>query len=79
MRGCVGVIDRFFAPIILCYTVKESEGNPRAYYYFGHYQCCHLDVQAVCDASLCFLFFDTIAPGKTSSSVAYKVTVLPIK
>jgi hypothetical protein len=55
MRGCVGVIDGCFAPLI-CSTLKESEGTPRPYYYSGHYQCFGLlNVQAVCTASLCFL------------------------
>jgi hypothetical protein len=35
-----------------------------------------LNVPAVCDASLHFLFFGVIVPGKTSYSVAYEVTML---
>jgi len=61
MQGCVGALDGLLARI-KCPGVKESEGYPRAYH-SGHYNDYGLNVQAICDSRLRFLFFAVAAPG----------------
>ncbi|GFH51927.1 hypothetical protein CTEN210_08403 [Chaetoceros tenuissimus] len=64
----VGAVDGFFQSC-KCPTMAESNFNPGAYY-SGHYQDYGLNVQAMCDAKLRFLFFAVAAPGKTNDSVS---------
>ena len=55
--------------------MNKSENNPSSYY-SGHY-CCHgLNIQTVCDASCCFLYFAVAAPGKSSDQAAIERTKL---
>lgn len=65
---CVGAVDGFFQSC-KCPTMVESNFNPGAYY-SGHYQDYGLNVQAMCDAKLRYLFFAVAAPGKTNDSVS---------
>ena len=60
ISGCVGALDRFLQPI-QAPTKKEALGNIDAYH-SGHYDCHGLNCQALCDASLKFLFFGVVAP-----------------
>ena len=70
MRGCVGAMDGLLAHIC-CPTAKESDGNPRAYH-SGHYNDYGLNVQAICDSRLQFLFFMVTAPGQSSDLYAFE-------
>jgi hypothetical protein len=70
MRGCVGAIDGLLARI-KCPSVNESNGNPRLYH-SGHYNANGLNVQAICDFWLCFLFFVVTKPGGSSDFIAYE-------
>jgi hypothetical protein len=74
VRGCVGAIDGFFQPT-RCPTVKETNGNVRTYF-SGH--CSHygLNLQALCDSDLRFLFFGVMGPGSKSDQPAYELTGL---
>lgn len=65
---CVGAVDGFFQSC-KCPNMKESNFNPGAYY-SGHYQDYGLNVQAMCDANLRYLFFAVAAPGKTNDSIS---------
>ena len=60
-KGCVGAIDGFFAPTKQP-TKAESFGNQKSYY-SGHYRLYGLNVQAVVDANLKFLYFGVVGPG----------------
>ena len=53
-KGCVGVIDGFFAPTTKP-TMKECFGNQRAYC-SRHYRMYGLNVQAVADSNLKFFW-----------------------
>jgi len=70
MRGCVGALDGLLARINQP-SNAECEGNPRSYH-SGHYNDYGLNVQAICDARLRFLFFAVAAPGGTGDLVAYE-------
>jgi hypothetical protein len=69
-RGCVGAMDGLLVRI-KCPTMKESNGNPRAYH-SGHYNADGLNVQAICDSRLWFLFFAVAKPGGSSDLHAYE-------
>lgn len=75
MQGCVGAMDGLFKTIKLP-SIADSKGNQRAFF-SGHYNDYGLNVQAICDARLRFLFFAIAAPGKTGDQVAYEL--LPIR
>ena len=70
MQGCVGALDGLLARIC-CPTATESDGNPRAYH-SGHYNDYGLNVQAICDSCLRFLFFAVTAPGWLSDLYAFE-------
>ncbi len=70
LRGCVGVMDGLLVRI-KCPSVKESNDNPRAYH-SGHYNADGLNVQAICNSWLRFLFFAVAKPGGSSDLHAYK-------
>jgi hypothetical protein len=74
VRGCVGAIDGFFQPT-KCPTVKETNGNVRAYF-SGHYARYGLNCQALCDSDLRFMFFGVMGPGNKSDQPAYEQTGL---
>ena len=74
MRGCVGAMDGLFATTKQP-SIADSKGNPRAYH-SGHYNDYGLNVQAICDARLRFLFFAVAAPGRTGDLVAYEMLTI---
>jgi hypothetical protein len=74
IRGCVGALDGFLAQIN-CPSMEASENNQAAYY-SGHYSCHGLNVQAVCDHRSRFIFFATVAPGKSADQTAFERTSL---
>jgi len=74
MRGCVGAIDGLFQ-YTKCPSKKDCHGNQLAYF-SGHYGQNGLNVQAVCNADLKFIYFGVVAPGKTPDVVAYERTGL---
>jgi hypothetical protein len=59
---CVGAVDGFFCRTI---TPNKDEGNTRSFY-SGHYKHMGLNIQAVCDSDLRFIFFSVAAPGATN-------------
>ena len=68
VHGCVGAIDGFFQKM-KCPSWKDAQGNQDAYV-SGNYKAYGVNCQAVCDASLRFLFFGVVAPGRTNDNVA---------
>ena len=63
--GCVGAIDGW-----LCCINAPSVHNPTDYH-SGHYHCHGVNVQAVCDANLRFIYFAVAAPGRTNDARAF--------
>jgi len=45
----------------------------QADYFSGHYQCYGLNIQAMCDADLIFLYIAVAAPGKTNDLRAFNL------
>lgn len=66
--GVVGSLDGW-----LCCTCQpiESEVKNKVDYYSGHYQKFGVNVQAICDARLRFLYFAVAAPGRTNDARAF--------
>ena len=62
IRGCVGCIDGLLIEI-KCPSESECGNSPNSYY-SGHYCCYGLNIQAVCDVYMHFIFFSVAAPGK---------------
>jgi hypothetical protein len=65
-HGCVGAIDGWLP------TINKPNVNNDADYRSGHYNCFGLNVQALCDASLKFIFIEVAAPGRTNDIRAYR-------
>jgi len=63
--GCVGAIDGW-----LCCINSPHTPNP-VDYHSGHYHRHGLNVQAVCDDRLRFLYFAVAAPGRTNDVRAF--------
>jgi len=63
--GAIGCLDGW-----LCCTNKPSVRNALDYR-SGHYQRYGLNIQAMCDANLRFLYFGVVAPGKTNDLRAF--------
>ena len=63
--GVVGAIDGWLACTDAPSLVNVTD------YFSGHYQRYGLNVQAVCDANLRFIFMTTNSPGKTNDARAY--------
>jgi hypothetical protein len=65
MRGCVGAIDGYF--------VKTDQpcgiADPVAYY-SSHYESFGMNVQAVCNSRLEFIYFSVAAPGRCNDIIA---------
>ena len=74
MNGCVGEIDWFFLPTI-CPSKNEAYGN-QVEYYSGHYKSYGLNVQAVCNSKLQFMYIGVVGKGRTPDSYAYESTGL---
>ena len=63
--GCIGAIDGW-----LCCINTPSVHNPTDYH-SGHYHRHGINIQAVCDANLRFLYFAVAAPGRTNDARAF--------
>jgi hypothetical protein len=70
MWACVRAIDGLLV-IIKYPSVNESNGNPRSYH-SSHYNANGLNVQAICDSWLCFLFFSPSLGGLFWSHCIWK-------
>lgn len=68
MAGCVGAIDGYFQTTNSPY--RREVGNVLAYY-SGHYEDYGVNCQAACDATLRFLYFGVVAPGRTNDNAAF--------
>ena len=66
LNGFLGAIDGW-----LPRTKRPSGVDNPADYFSGHYQCYGLNVQAICDPDLLFLFFEIAAPGKVNNVRAF--------
>ncbi len=67
LNGCIGALDEYLQ-CIAAPSYKDC-GNVGAYF-SGHYCVYTVNIQAMCDADCCFLFFSVASPGKTNDSVA---------
>jgi hypothetical protein len=65
--GFVGAIDGW-----LCCSKMPKGVDNQLDYRSGHYQRYGLNIQAVCDANLRFLYFTVVAPGKCNDARAFK-------
>lgn len=65
-HGVIGAIDGW-----LCTTQQPGDVPNPADHFSGHYQRFGLNVQAICDANLRFLYVAIAAPGKTNDSRAF--------
>jgi hypothetical protein len=65
-------MDDMFALVTKQPSLADSNENPRSYH-SGHYNDYGVNVQAICDARLHFLFFAVEAPGRTGDLVAYEL------
>ena len=65
--GVIGAIDGW-----LCTIEKPRKVPNPDDYYSGLYKRYGLNVQAMCDASLCFTYICVAAPGKTNDNRAFK-------
>ena len=63
--GCVGAIDGW-----LCCIEKPSVKHP-ADYFSGHYQRYGINIQAICDSKLRFIFFGVVGTGRTNDGRAF--------
>jgi hypothetical protein len=66
LNGFLGAIDGW-----LPRTKRPSGVDNPADYFSGHYQCYGLNVQAMCDPNLLFLFYKIAAPGKVNDVRAF--------
>lgn len=68
-----GLLNGFLGAIYgwLPRTKRPSRVDNPADYFSGHYQCYGLNVQAMCDPNLLFLFFELAAPGKVNDVRAF--------
>jgi DDE superfamily endonuclease len=74
IRRFVGCIDGLLIEIKHP-SEQECENSPNSYY-SGHYCCYGLNIQAVCDVNMHFIFFSVAAPGKSSDQAALEKTSL---
>lgn len=65
-HGCIGALDGW-----LCCTVQPRDVTNQRDYFSGHYQCFGLNIQAICDHKLRFIFFAVTSPGKTGDARAF--------
>jgi DDE superfamily endonuclease len=64
---CVGALDGMLVKIFQ----PRGVPNPRSFF-SGHYCCMGVNIQAVCDSRLRFIYFATAAPGGTPDISAYR-------
>ena len=69
-KAALGLLTVFLQPTKQP-SVKESFGNQRAYF-SGHYRMYGLNVQAVVDSNLKFIYFGVIGPGSMNDNRSYK-------
>jgi DDE superfamily endonuclease len=74
IRWCIGYIDGLL--IEIKHPSERECGNSPNSHYSGHYCCCGLNIQAVCDLNMHFIFFSVAAPGKSSDQAALEMTSL---
>ena len=68
IRGCVGCIDGLL--IEIKHSSKKECGNAPNLYNSGHYCCYGLNIQAVCDVRMRFIFSSVAATGRSSDKAA---------
>ena len=68
--GVVGCIDGW-----LCCTNRPFDAINASDYFCGHYQRYGLNVQAVCDYKLRFIYLSTVATGRTNDLCAFQRSV----
>ena len=73
MAGCVGALDGF---LLLIRTPRQNEAPNTKGFFSGHYQRVGINVQAMCDCNLKFLYMAILAPGKSSDLKAYEASKL---
>mmetsp|Transcript_14261 Transcript_14261/g.34632 ORF Transcript_14261/g.34632 Transcript_14261/m.34632 type:complete len:288 (-) Transcript_14261:90-953(-) len=64
--GFIGAIDGWLVPIEMPRNTP-NQGD----YFSGHYQRMGLNIQAICDSKLRFIYFTVSAPGKTGDARAF--------
>ena len=69
--NCVGAVDGYLLSIDV--PNKEEAGNVRSYF-SGHYQRYGINVQACCDASSRFIYFELAGPGSANDRFAITET-----
>mmetsp|Transcript_24451 Transcript_24451/g.59867 ORF Transcript_24451/g.59867 Transcript_24451/m.59867 type:complete len:392 (-) Transcript_24451:73-1248(-) len=69
LHGFIGALDGWLAYINKP-TLQDVSGN-QADYWSGHYNVNGLNVQAMCDARLRFIYFTIAAPGSTGDARAF--------
>ena len=73
--GTVGAIDGWLVcinkPPLNDPALKRQKMRNQTDYFSGHYQQYGLNIQAICDAKLRFIYFCVAAPGKTNDSRAF--------
>jgi hypothetical protein len=67
MNRCVGSLDGYLLRIT---APSFAKCQNVAAYFSGHYCTYGINVQAMCDADCCFLFFALASPGNTNDIVA---------
>ena len=73
MSGCVGALDGF---LLLIRTPTRKEAANSRLFFSGHYSRMGLNVQAMCDVNLRFIYMAILAPGKSSDVQAYRKSKL---
>ena len=66
-NGYLGSLDGW-----LPRTEMPFDVNNQTDYFSGHYQCYGINIQAMCDPDLVFLFASAAAPGKVNDNRAFK-------
>jgi hypothetical protein len=73
MSGCVGALDGL---LLLIRTPTREEAPNVRIYHSGHYQRMGLNVQAMVDANLRFMYLAVLAGGRSSDVQAYRKSKL---
>ena len=66
LHGHLGALDGYFPMTEMPFDVINQDD-----YFSGHYQRYGLNIQAMCDPDLLFIYFATVAPGKTNDMRAF--------
>lgn len=65
LDGTIGALDGWLC--CTCSPIDREITNKRSYY-SGHYSCFGLNVQAICDGKMRFIFFAVASPGGTNDA-----------